>query len=69
MNDAGYISESQSREVKHLEHIAVLERALRLIQHEAAFAIADSADGCGVGWKRIEREARAALADKGKDAR
>jgi len=48
------------------EHIAVLEKALRLIQHEAAFAIADSADGCGVGWKRIEREARAALADTGK---
>jgi len=46
---------------------AALEKALRLIQHEAAFAIADSADGCGVGWKRIEREARAALADTGKD--
>ena len=54
MNDAGYISELQNREVKHLQRTAVLEKALGF------YALGSWVDG--------GRTACAALADKGKDA-
>ena len=64
MNDAGYISELQNREVKHLQRIAVLERALLVIKAENDRA---KREFTNVSNKIIELAIAAALADTGKD--
>ena len=69
MNDAGYISELQSREVKHLERIVVLEKALVYYADEKSWrSTYKGGDGKDYDCVYVEggKIARAALADTGK---